>query len=293
MASGPVLAAICAREVMEALVGHDSRAEINLAFGEPSALVPGTRGREVDDVLFEASQLKLIVGDRGGGDGSAAWWSRVRLTAAGLRSLGQWPPAGREWEPGGWDGGHWGGVARPLLQQLQDQPPAHGYLEKPIGQSSEEWAQWTAALQLGEADLIAGRLDADGIANLRVTAAGVRALDPTPRDPVDEAIAKLRGGARVDAIIAAVEGALGARLNQLAANHDVATTRQDDTPLTLSRLNNDLRSAGVYDETHRAQIEAWLKLRNDLAHADPAVASDARIEAAIAAIRVFLDEHPG
>lgn len=277
---------------MEALVGHDSRAEINLGFGEPSALVPGMRGREVDDVLLEASQLKLIVGDRGGGDGSAAWWSRVRLTAAGVRSLGQWPPAGREWEPGIWDGGYWGCVARPLLQRLQDQPPAHGYVEKPIGQSSEEWALWTAALQLSEADLISGRLDADGMADVRVTAPGLRALDPTPRDPVDDAVSKLRSGARVDAIITAVEGALGVRLKQLAAIRDIATTRQDDTPLTLSRLNNDLRSAGAYDETDRAQIEAWLKLRNDLAHADAAVASDARIEAAIAGIRVFLDEHP-
>lgn len=50
----------------------------------------------------------LIVGDCGEGDGSVAWWSRVWLTAAGLRWLAQWPPAGRDSEPGRWDAGYWG-----------------------------------------------------------------------------------------------------------------------------------------------------------------------------------------
>jgi len=288
----PGLAATYAREVLGALVDRDSRSEIMLTFAEPSELLPDVSGRDVDEALLEAHQRELLAGDRGEGDGSVAWWSRVRLTPVALRLLGQWPPTGREWEAGLWDAGYWGQRARPLLARLRDEPPAHGYLFKPIHEGSEPWADWTAALLLGDADLISGRLNEEGIDTLRITAAGLQALDPTPRDPLDQASAKLRSGARVDAIVTAVERALGARIKQLAANRGVATTRPDSTPLTLSRLNNELRGARVYDETNRAQVEAWLKVRNDLAPAHPVVASDARIEAVITGIRVFLDEHP-
>jgi hypothetical protein len=287
----PGLSVAHAAAVLAALVERDSRLGFTLTFAEPSELVLGVSGRDVDDALREAQREGLIEGERGEGDGSLAWWSMVRLTDAGLRLLGQWPPAGREFEPGGWDAGYWGRRARPLLEQLRDTPPAHGFYFKPIGEDSDRWGEWTAILVLGDADLIAGHLTAEGINSLRLTAAAQQALNPTPPDPLVRAIAQLRSGARVDAIVTAVELVLGGRLKQLAAAHNLPTTKPDSAPLTLSRLNSDLRGAGVYDETDRAQVEAWQKVRNDLAHAQ-AAPSDRRIETIIAGIRVFLDEHP-
>ena len=45
-------------------------------------------GREVDDVLLEARQSGLIVGERHEGDGSVAYWSMVRLTVPGVLRVG-------------------------------------------------------------------------------------------------------------------------------------------------------------------------------------------------------------
>jgi hypothetical protein len=281
-----------AREVLQALLDRDSRQGFTLEFAAPSELLPELSGRAVDEALQEASEHGLLVGDRGEGDGSVCWWSRVRLTVACLRWLGQWPPAGREWEPGAWDGGYWGARARPLLEGLQEAPPQHGFYFKPIGEPGEAWLEWTALLALGQAGLVSGRETESGVDTLRITAAGQRALDPTPRDPLEEATAKLRSGARVDAIVTAVERALAGRLKQLAAKHGVATTRPDGSPLNLNAINTSLRGAGVYGECDRAQVEAWLKVRNDLAHANPTVPSDARVQAVIAGIRAFLDDHP-
>ena len=287
----PGLASAHAAEVLGALVERDSRNGFTLTFAEPSELVPGVSGRDVDDALQEAERARLIEGERGEGDGSVAWWSVVRLTAAGLRLLGQWPPPGREYEPGAWDAGYWGQRARPLLQELHDTPPAHGYYFKPIWEPVGRWNDWTVLLVLVDADLIAGQLDAEGLAGARLTAAGLQALDPTPPDPLVQAITQLRSGARVDAIVTAVELVLGGRLKQLAANHNVPTTKSDGSALTLARINIDLRGAGVYDEPDRAQVEAWLKVRNELTHANT-LPSDQRIETVIDGIRVFLDEHP-
>ena len=281
-----------AHDVLEALVDLDTRVTISLSFDGPGELIDGVTGRVVDDVLLEASAKGLIAGDRGEGDGSIVFWSRLALTVEGLRWLGQWPPPGRESEPGGWDDGYWGKRARPLLARLRDVPLPHGFYLKPVGRESEEWADWTAALLLREADLISGRLASDGIDTVRISAEGHRALDPRPRDPLEQASAQLRSGARVDAIVTAVELALGQRLKALADGHDVATTHADGHPIKLSMLNAALRKAGVYHETDRAQIEAWLKLRNDLAHADGQQISDARVGSVIDAIAVFLDEHP-
>jgi hypothetical protein len=96
----------------------------------------------------------------------------------------------------------------------------------------------------------------------------------------------------VDAIVIAVERALAGRLMHLAAKHGAATTRPDGSILNLNAINTNLRGAGAYGESDRALVEAWLKMRNDLAHANPAVPSDARGEAVIAGIRAFLDDHP-
>ena len=143
---------------------------------------------------LEGKGSGLTTGDRGEGDGSIACWSRLRLTVAGLRALGQWPPAGREWGRAGWDERYWGRRARPLLIRLSEEPLPHGFFFKPSGggEDEEAWQDWTALLLLGEADLISGRLTDSGVDTLRITEAGRSALDPTPRNPLDEADAKLR-----------------------------------------------------------------------------------------------------
>lgn len=61
---------------------------------------------------------------------------------------------------------------------------------------------------------------------------------------------------------------------------------------TLRVTAEGLRRDGAYPESDRAQVEAWLKLRNALAHPDGREVSDARVESVIQGIRVFLAEHP-
>jgi hypothetical protein len=281
--------------VLTGLVDRDSRLSFTLVFAEPSELVDGAAGREIDDVLLDAQRRGLIVGERGEGDGSAAWWSTVRLTVVGLRALGQWPPAGREWVPGLWDDGVWGARAKPLLARLRDTPPAHGfYLREGIGDLDPEPSrEWAALLLLIEAGLVSGRVTSEGVDTLRTTHEGDQALDPTPRDPLDAAEAELRSGAPVDAIVTAVELGLAPKLKALASAKGIAITNATGQSLKLSFINNTLPGAGAYRESDRAQVEAWLKLRNDVAHPDGAEAvSAARVASVIAGIRVFLDEHP-
>jgi hypothetical protein len=275
------------RQILTLLVDHDSRGILVLRF-EDRVEWADALGREVDDALLEARASGLLEGERREGDGSLAYWSFVHPTVAGFRELGQWPPRGREWEAGPWDDGYWGARARPLLRRLHEQPPLDGFYLKPVEEDEEKWRDWTTLFLLAEADLVSGTLQDGGIDALRVLPAGREALDPTPRDIIDEAEAKLRTGARVDAIVTAVERGLGSRLRVFAERHDLPEAQAPG----LARLNNALCKAGIYDESDRAQIEAWVKLRNRFAHAQDEAISDARAAAAIAAIRVFLDEHP-
>lgn len=290
----PMVATETEHTLLSALIDRDSRLPISIVFDEPAELAAAS-GREVHDVLLDAKRRGLIVGEPGEGDGSVAWWSMVRLTVAGLQWLGQWPPRGREWEPGLWDGGFWGSRARPLLLRLRDQPPADGfYLRGGLGdEDPEPQLEWMTLLLLIEAGLVSGRVETEGVDTLRVTSEGTQALDSSPRNPLDVADAELRSGASVDAMITAVQLGLAPRLNAIAGQRGVATRYADGRPMKLSKINDDLRRDGAYTEADRAQVEAWLKLRNDLAHPEGAVAvSDARVATAVASIRVFLDEHP-
>jgi hypothetical protein len=281
-----------AEAVLVGLVNRDPRVMIDLVFDEPSGIAD-TTGRQVDDVLLEAHHRGLLHGDRGEGDGSVAWWSSVSLTVAGLQSLGQWPPSDREWARGLWDEGYWGARARPLLAELRDNPPAHGYyFREGLGDADPEPARrWASVLLLIEAGLVLGEVQTEGVANLRITGQGGRALDPVPDDPLDVAVAQLRGGSPVDAIVTAVEGVLVGRLREIAAARGVSTTYPDGGALPLSRLNSDLRQAAAYGEADRAQVDAWYKVRNQLAHADGDPVSSARILDVICGIRTFLDDH--
>jgi hypothetical protein len=146
-------------------------------------------------------------------------------------------------------------------------------------------------LNLLEAELISGRIGEDGIDTVRITPQGAKALDPAPQDPLRTAQQLLNNGARVDAIVTAVELGLGSRLKEMATARDVPVKHADGGPIKLMKLNVELRNAAAYDETDRAQIEAWLKLRNDVAHPNGTTVSDARVAAVIQSIGVFLDEH--
>jgi hypothetical protein len=182
-----------------------------------------------------------------------------------------------------------------LVLRLRDEPPPHGfYVREGLGdENPEPHLEWTALLVLIEAGLISGRVSPEGVDTLRVTNEGTQALDPSPRSPLDIADAELRSGARVDATITAVELGLTPQLRAIAARRSLPTSHSDGHPLKLSRINNTLRSDGAYTEADRTQVEAWLKLRNDLAHPHGAAAvTDARVASVIAAIRVFLAEHP-
>ena len=283
---------ITAEEILAALTDRDSREMIDLTFGGRAAMF-NANGRAVDDILLEALRGGLIVGDRGEGDGSGAWWSRTRLTVHGLQDLGHWPPTGREWAEGLWDNGYWGNRARPLLRGLLEHPPHGDFYLMPLGTDSDVgWLDWTALLVLREAGLVSGGVSDGGLDTVRVTPQGRKALDPSPRDPLDEAEAELRNGARVDAIVTVVERGLGSRMRAIAAHRGIATDDPDGHPLKLSVINNQLKADGVYDEAVRAEVESWLKIRNGLAHATAESITAARVAAVLTNIRVFLDEHP-
>ena len=71
-------------------------------------------------------------------------------------------------------------IGRPLLQQLNAEPPQHGFDFKPVDGESAKWALWTAALLLGEADLVSGELTDDAINTMRLSAEAQQALEFHP-----------------------------------------------------------------------------------------------------------------
>ncbi len=247
---------------------------------------------EVDAGLREGHARDLICGDRATFAGPEVLWSNPRLRVEGLRHLGEWPPTGGEHLPGPWNDGYWGRRASPALRALREGPPDHGFIFGPEGgMADDEWAEWYAVLRLYDAALIDGNLEEGGMSDVRITSAGTRVLDPPERDPLAVADVALRQGAKADATIAVVEEALGGRLKKLAQAQGIAL-REGRGAKQLGALNNDLKAAQVYDEPKRAQVEAWLKLRNDVAHGRGEAVSVERIENMLAGVRVFLQDHP-
>lgn len=281
------------RAVLQALIDRDSRLSITLEFDDLAELVE-VSGREVDDALLEAVGADLVEGQRSPGDGSIAWWSQLRLTVAGLRSLGQWPPASQGGRPGPWTQGTWGRSAEPLLRRLHEDPPADRfYLRGGLGDPDPgPQLEWQTALLLVEAGLLSGSVSEEGIDELRITRAGLAALSPRPSEPLVIAEEKLDAGAPVDAIITAVERVLVPKLEQLGARHDVPVIEQADRPVRAARLNDRLRAAGTYGKADHAQVDAWLKLRNDIAHgADADAFGPGRLRAVIIGIGAFVEAH--
>jgi len=275
-----------------AIVHCDARTALELALIDPQAVEApeGWNSKKLDLALRQAQAKGLIeVQDRATGDGSMAWWF-VRPSLAGLRAIGQWPPAGSEHLPGSWDDGVWGKRDLLRLRQLLESPPHHGFVFGTTGGTTDdECADWLAATRLLEAGLLTGSPGPTGIADVSVTAEGQRAVAGVGDDPLDRAIVELERNAKVEAMTAAVEEALGDKLRQLANEHGVDATDVQGRPRHLAALNDALRAKPAYNQSWGAEIAGWIALRNETNHGRGKTVSATRIERAVAGIREFCD----
>jgi hypothetical protein len=281
-------------DLIRGLVDLDSRSLLQFSLDDPNALpevAPGHSGQVIDDDLQELKDRGWISGERQTyPDGSYLMWSGVRVTLEGLRELSDWPPSGFEYVLGPWSTMVWGQRDLPLLKEFQRNPPASGYIFKPVsGEPPERIAVWNAYLRLLEGGLISGVEQQEGLDKLRITDAGKAAIDPPDDDPLDRARMWLSKGAKADAITAAVEEALKECLHALAKSHSVPIQSGKGE---LANLNNDLRKAGAYGagrhgESVRHDVEGWLKVRTDVDHGGGASVPATRIQQAIDGIEQF------
>jgi hypothetical protein len=59
-------------------------------------------------------------------------------------------------------------------------------------------------------------------------------------------------------------------------------------PNRLSRMNQDLKGAGVYNDTRRDQVLTWSRIRNDAAHGNPDEFNEPQVAMMIDGIREFV-----
>lgn len=100
-----------------------------------------------------------------------------------------------------------------------------------------------------------------------MTAAGRAALDPAPRDALDEARLKLRTS-QTDAVIHAVEVALGDRLRVLGRAHGLVPV-ETDAFKQLSAINDGLAGRNgpkLYGKPWKNVVDAVLGVRNEYGH---------------------------
>ena len=74
--------------------GGISTGEMNLGGEGPAAVLPELTDSQLDEALRRLRQHGLIAGERGE-TSHLAYWLHLRVTATGLRVLGEWPPARR------------------------------------------------------------------------------------------------------------------------------------------------------------------------------------------------------
>lgn len=268
------------------VLDRDPDEGFELALTEPTAWLDDSSisSKEVDLLLQEAEHRALLEGERGEGDGSVSWWSNVRLTVEGLRRLGEWPPAGGGRVTGPWGEGLWGRVDRPLLEELEDNPPHADFELKPVGGATPaERERWRALMRLFSAGLIGGGLQEDGLDALRITIEGRQTLEG-PIGPLDRALVELRRGAKADAMTAVVDEALADLLRRLAVAKGLPA-KQNGKEIRLNNLADQLRKAGVFQRDSHAEIEMCLALRNETDHGRGANVSETRIERAIETVR--------
>lgn len=272
-------------EPLRTLAERDSRSSLSFELDAPAPLGPGA-GRQLHATLREAKHQGLLTGDLSD-HGSEVAWFMPRLTLQALRALGEWPPAGGEMIPGRWDTGVWGERSKGVLRELASSPPRGDYLFGPTPGSADPgpWIQWDAVRRLLESGLIEGVLQASGIQDVRVTAAGHRALTVEPGDPLQAARVQIARDAKGDAVNAAIEEALKVRLIELAAAMNVSVMH-NGKPKHLSVLKDNLATEGAYSESWRAEIGAWLAIRNDVDHGGGAGVAAERIERLIAGVEL-------
>ncbi|WP_158277003.1 hypothetical protein [Paraconexibacter algicola] len=279
--------------VLTWLMGLDRPLQMGLT---PEARVDelGLTEPEVDDLLREAVSLGLLRADRAD-YGHTVRWVRLELTPAGLRHCGQWPPQGREHHAGPWDDGDWGRTCVPILRRVQSSGFRGDLLPGLyVGASPEQWRQTLAAHALREAGYLDGSdQDNRAISALRVSALGREALDPRPRDPLDEAILLLRSSA-TSAVVQAVEVALGNRLRALDEHHSESRAERS-APRLLSTLNDELTGKNgpqLYGKHWKKTIEAVLAVRNEYAHGRGDALPDDVAVWVISTVRLLLAELP-
>jgi hypothetical protein len=280
------------REVRRWLLALDSRDAVVLPLEEivPIDALPKITGREVDHVLQQAVHDGSAAGERQD-RGDAVVWARLRLTVAGLRELGEWPPDGGEYRAGPWDQRRWGRVSRPLLRELHEDPPHDDVKLMPTGGDDPgRWQEWTDLLRLLESGLIQGQLNTGHLQDIRVTRQGHAALDPPVDAPLTRARTDLDRGAKADAVTAAIDEALKPVLHRLADAYRVDRTRPGGKDVKLAVVNDGLKTAGAYDESHRAEISSWLKVRNIIDHGGGATVRDRRVERLIDGVEGFIEE---
>jgi hypothetical protein len=73
-------------------VGGVSTGEMHLGGENAAEVLPELTDSQVDQALRRLAQHGLIVGERGE-TSHLVYWVHLRLTANGLRVLGEWPPA--------------------------------------------------------------------------------------------------------------------------------------------------------------------------------------------------------
>lgn len=234
--------------------------------------------------MQEGQHQGLLAGERREGAGDACWWSQVSLTVDGFRRLGQWPPEGGEHLPGPWNEGVWATSDRPLLSDLERDPPHHDFLFRPaFGDSIEEWERWRSAERLFSAGMIDGERQQEGFALVRVTLEGQRTL-AGPTAPLDRALAELRRGAKAEAMTACVEEAL-AELLRGVAHHVGVSAETKGRPARLGNLADQLKAEGAFGSGVHAEIGVCLALRNETNHGRGAEVLDTQIERAIEIVR--------
>jgi hypothetical protein len=283
-------------KVLAAVLELDPASSLDLVVAEAGALesFPEMTGADVDSAFRELQHRGWLDGDRGEGDGSIVWWTRLRPTVAGLRHLGEWPPEGQEYLPGGWDDRTWGNTDLPRLRDLDASPPAGGFIERPSIGNARDWTRWDASLRLREAGLIDAEHGDGFLSGVRITSAGANVLRPAEDDPLVRARLKLRQGSKADAVTAAIDEVLKPCLRALAIGTGV---RVEDLPGKLSDLNNQLKTRGAYgssgyvSEALRAQVDAWIKVRNVVDHGEGATVNDRRIELLIDGVEQFVSEY--
>lgn len=263
--------------------------ELELSDPVPCELAPELDTKTVDDLLQEAEHQGLLTGTRQLGDGSICWWHKLELTWRGLERLGECPHPGSELLEGPWQEGYWAKMAEPLLREMNEDPPEHGFFFAPAGGASDdEWRRYQCVRRLISVGLLRGRDGGpgQGISELAVTEHGHHALAEGPSDPLDRARNELQRGAKADAMTAAVEEVLRERLIALALQHGIPTVKPNGRPADLAAINDQL---SALPKDVRAEIAFYLKLRNETNHGRGAAISATRIRRAIDGIRELRD----